>query len=243
MAAGRTAEEAPERGRLMARPRPPAPATVWSMPAGLHPLAPGEARPGLLHVPDDPALRQGPPPLIVMLHGAGSDAQRALRRITPIAHAAVVALPESSGRTWDVLEGGYGPDIRRLESALARLFAAIPVDPTRLAIAGFSDGASYALSLALMNGDLFSHGLIFSPGFAAPVAMAGRARLFVSHGVLDDVLSIDHGSRRLVPRLMRGGWTVRYVEFDGGHALPEPIAREALDFLNATDDTEAEARA
>jgi len=33
---------------------------------------------------------------------------------------------------------------------------------------GFSDGASYALSVGITNGDLFTHVIAFSPGFVAP---------------------------------------------------------------------------
>ncbi len=238
------APEAPaEAGRLAARPGAPAAAPTtspWPLPPGLHPLGMGEGREGLIRVPDNRALAGQPLPLIVMLHGAGSGAERTLRRLAPIADAALVVLPESLGPTWDIIEeGSYGPDIARLDAALARVFAAWPVDPARLAIAGFSDGASYAFSLALMNGDLFSHALIFSPGFAMPTCIHGKADFFISHGVLDEVLNIDFGTRRLVKRLLDGGWGVRYVEFDGGHTLPEPVARAALDFLNGTEEDTA----
>lgn len=219
-------------GRLSARPTPRG-AGAWPLPPGLHALGMGGGRDGLLRVPDNAALAAAPLPLIIMLHGAGSGAERALRRILPIADAALVALPESAGATWDIIaEGGYGTDIARIDAALTRILADWPIDPTRLAIAGFSDGASYAFSLALMNGDLFSHGLIFSPGFALPSCIVGRAAFFISHGIFDEVLNIDHGTRRLVARLKAGGWGHRYVEFDGGHTLPEPVARAALDFLN-----------
>lgn len=225
-------------GRLAARPRPDPAAGPWPLPPGLWPLGQAEggdgaARDGRLRVPDNPGLAGAPLPLIVMLHGAGSGHERALRRIAPIADAALVMLPESRGATWDIIEeGGYGPDIDRLDAALARVLAAWPVDPARLVVAGFSDGASYAFSLGLMNGDLFSHAMAFSPGFAAPTCLVGKAAFYVSHGVLDEVLSIDHGSRRLVRNLQRGGFPVRYVEFDGGHVLPEPVARDALAWLN-----------
>lgn len=227
-------------GRLAARPAGPAAAPAgapWPLPPGLHPLGMGGGREGRLRVPDNPALAGKPLPLIVMLHGAGSSAERALRRLLPIADQALLALPESAGVTWDIIEeGAYGTDIARLDAVLARILAAWPVDPKRLAIAGFSDGASYAFSLALMNGDLFSHALIFSPGFAAPACIHGRARFFVSHGTADGILDIGFGSRRLVPKLLQGGWAVRYVEFDGGHTLPEPVVRAALDFLNEPPD-------
>ena len=220
-------------GRLSARPAVLRPGTPWPLPPGLHPLGLGGSRAGMLRVPDNPALAGTALPLIVMLHGAGGGAERALRRILPIADAALVMLPESAGATWDIIEeGGYGTDVARLDAALGDVLAAWPADPARLAIAGFSDGASYAFSLGLMNGDLFSHVLAFSPGFAAPRCLVGKAAFFVSHGILDAVLNIDHGSRRLVRQLQAGGWAHRYVEFDGGHTLPEPVARAALDYLN-----------
>jgi phospholipase/carboxylesterase len=81
----------------------------------------------------------------------------------------------------------------------------------RLAIGGFSDGASYALSLGISNGDLFTHVLAFSPGFMAPAGRTGSPHIFVSHGVLP----IDRCSRKIVPDLERGGCNVLYWEFDG----------------------------
>ncbi len=213
-----------EEGRIAARPQPPGAGAPWPLPPGLHPL--GEA---LLRVPATPGA--GPLPLILMLHGAGGDPARALRRIEPIAEAALVLLPKSRGATWDVLEGGYGPDVARIDAALASAFAAWPVDPARVAAAGFSDGASYALSLAMMNGEVFTHALAFSPGFAAPLHIEGKPRCFLSHGTEDRVLNIDLCSRRLAPKLQRAGYPLTYLEFDGGHEVPEEIARRALALL------------
>jgi len=218
-------------GRIAARPGPPRPGLAWPLPPGLHPLGMGGDRDGLLRVPA--AAAPGPLPLILMLHGATGDATRALRRIAPIADAALLVLPDSLGTSWDVLEGGYGPDIARIEAALVRILAAWPVDPRRIAVAGFSDGASYALSLALMNGALFTHALAFSPGFVAPMRLEGRPRLFLSHGTQDGVLNIDLCTRRLLPKLRQAGYPVICREFEGGHEVPEEIAVTALAFLMA----------
>jgi len=218
-----------EDARLLARPQAVDPA-ARPLPPGPHPLGQGGTRDGRLLVP--PATLPAPLPLIVMLHGAGGDAPRALQRIAPIADAALVMLPESLGRSWDVLLGGYGPDVARLDAALARVLAEWPVDPARLAIAGFSDGASYALSLGLMHGSLFSHTLAFSPGFVAPLHFDGKTKCFLSHGTEDKVLAIAHCSRRLAPKLQEAGFLGRYLEFPGGHEVPEAIAQAALDFLN-----------
>ena len=174
-----------------------------------------------------------PAPLLVWLHGAGGDAAGAVRLIEGPARRAGVPLlvPEARGATWDVIAGGYGPDVAFLDAALARSFDVLAVDPGRVAIGGFSDGASYALSLGLGNGDLFRAILAFSPGFAAPARVVGTPAVFVSHGVADDVLPIGPCSRRIVPRLREAGYAVRYEEFEGGHFVPEDLAVAALGLL------------
>ena len=103
------------------------------------------------------------------------------------------------------------------------------VDPARVAVGGFSDGASYALGLR--NGDVFTHLIAFSPGFVPRAGGRGRPAIYVSHGVSDSILPIDRCSRRIVPSLRRAGHAVRYREFDGGHTVPPEVAREAVAWL------------
>lgn len=196
---------------------------------GLHRLGPEDDRDGLLLVPSGYAASQ-PAPLAVMLHGAGGNAQHGLSYVFDFAETAGLILlsPESRGQTWDVIMGGYGPDVQLIDRLLDETFTRYAVDPHRLAIGGFSDGASYALSLGLINGDLFTHILAFAPGFMAPREMRGAPRIFISHGTKDSVLSIDRCSRRIVPRLQAAGYDVDYHEFDGGHTVPAGIAQEAI---------------
>jgi phospholipase/carboxylesterase len=95
-------------------------------------------------------------------------------------------------------------------------------------VGGFSDGASYALSLGITNGGLFTHVLAFSPGFMAPTRQPDSPKIFISHGNRDEVLPIDACSRGLVPALESSGYEVLYREFPGGHTLPPAIRKEAL---------------
>ncbi len=211
-------------GRLSAHPGPP---TERGEP-GLHPLGLGDGRDGLLSVPDgyDP---ERPAPLALLLHGAGAEARQALGYFHDAADAAglLVLAPDSRGRSWDLVLGRFGPDVAFIDRALALVFRRYAVDARRLAIGGFSDGASYALSLGLTNGDLFPTIVAFSPGFMAPAERRGRPRVFVSHGTDDPVLPVDQCSRRLVPALRQSGCDVTYREFDGGHVIPTPVAQEA----------------
>jgi phospholipase/carboxylesterase len=189
---------------------------------------------GLLYVPAG-VRPERPAPLVLVLHGAGATAQQGLELLLGQADdvGLVLVAPSSQGQTWDLLLGGYGPDVAWIDRALAEAFQRLPVDPSRLAVGGFSDGASYAISLGLTNGDLFSHVLAFSPGFAAPARRRGRPRLFVSHGTRDRVLPISACSRRLVPQLRQAGYQVRYREFEGGHTIPAAIARDAVAWLHS----------
>ncbi|HWL79470.1 MAG TPA: hypothetical protein VNR89_00815 [Roseomonas sp.] len=224
MSAYGTDQASARRGRLLARPGP-AP-EMPPLPPGLHGLGLARRRDGFLRVPE--GAGEEPLPLVVMLHGAGGHAAGALRLIEPAAPRVLLLAPESRAATWDVIMGGFGPDVAFIDAALREVFLHHRVDPQRLALAGFSDGASYALSLGLGNGNLFTHLLAFSPGFAAPPPAEGGPDIFISHGVEDDVLPINACSRRVVPRLRQAGYSVEYREFAGGHHVPEDLAAEAV---------------
>jgi predicted esterase len=255
-----------EHARLaMLRARPITTVTTWK--AGTRALGLESPRDAVLHLP--PETGQRAIPLIVVLHGAGGDGEGFLRRLRSTAGPTPVALlaPDSRGSTWDAVSpeyktlidvitleprlAGFGPDVTFLDQALERVFQVISVDPARVAIAGFSDGASYALALGLINGDLFKRVIAFSPGFipggssvlsndrrrrraATDTQVPGRdgdserPSIFVSHGRVDRILPIERSSRRIVPALRERGYEVSYREFDGGHGIPDAIAREAI---------------
>jgi predicted esterase len=171
--------------------------------------------------------------LVVVLHGAGGDAFRALELWRPEAeeHGLLLLAPTSAAATWDVITGGYGPDVRRLDRLLVELAGTYPLGG--LSISGFSDGASYALSLALANGNVFDSCVAFSPGFTAALEHVGRPRFFISHGTGDRVLPIDRCSRRIVPRLKEAGYDVEYQEFPGGHEVPRELRSRAAAWVTA----------
>jgi len=172
--------------------------------------------------------------LLIFLHGAGGTAEDALDRLRAFAddERLLLLAPKSVHTTWDVIRGGFGPDVENIDSLLEAVSASYRVDGYSLA--GFSDGASYALSLGIANGDVFDSVLAFSPGFQAAQVRNGDPRFFVSHGTQDRVLPIERCSRRLVPALEGAGYEVTYEEFNGGHAVPEPIKRSAIDWLSST---------
>lgn len=206
-------------------------------PPGLHEIGLPGTKPALLYVPRGYS-REKPMPLVVMLHGAGGAARHSVDLVRRHADRLgfIVLAPASRGSSWDIIaERGYGPDVERIDQALKHVFARYSVDRKRLGIAGFSDGASYALSLGLTNGQLFSDVIAFSPGFMAPSRQEGRPNIFVSHGVQDQVLPIDRCSRRIVPQLKAAGYAVDYREFPGGHTVPEDLSTRAFNALASGD--------
>jgi phospholipase/carboxylesterase len=211
--------------RLSARPRP-AQTSLRSGPLG---LAAG-GRDGIVQLPAE--IRSGMP-LLVFLHGATQDGARMLQRIGPAADRAGVVLvaPDSRERTWDAITGNFGDDVAFLDRALEFVFARLDVDASRVVLGGFSDGASYALSLGMANGDLFPRVIACSPGFVIPTPTVGRPRIFVSHGTADPILPIDECSRVIVPRLRGMSYDVTYSEFPGRHEIPPAVADAALAWM------------
>lgn len=220
-------------GRLTVKPAKPS--AQEEARAGLQSLKLGGSRDGFLYVPKNYQKGQHPA-LAVMLHGAGGEAEHGLALLKAYAdiHNILLLAPASRDRSWDIIAAdAFDLDVIFIDQALEMIFDRFAIDPTRLAIGGFSDGASYALSLGLSNGDLFTHILAFSPGFVFTIEKIGKPAIFISHGDKDSVLSIEHCSRRIVPQLKRQGYDVNYHEFNGGHEIPAPISKSGVSWFLA----------
>lgn len=212
-------------GRLDNRPSAEPPASL--LPAGEHELTLGPGVEARLVVPPG---HPGPRPLLVFFHGAGGRAAQSIAAAGALAAGRGVLLlaPTSVATTWDLIAGGLGRDVAVLDAALAEVAKRAAV--RRTAVAGFSDGASYALSLGLANGHLFDAVLAFAPGFVAPPSRAGQPRIWISHGTQDRVLPVERCGRRVSRDLRTAGYAVRYEEFDGGHAVRPDDVAAALDW-------------
>ena len=171
----------------------------------------------------------------MLLHGAGGSGEGILRRLGAAADEAGVAVlaPDSRDSSWDAIRGGFGDDVTFVDRALERVFETVSVDPGRIAVGGFSDGATYALSLGLIKRDLFRRVVAFSPGFVVSGAPHGKPGFFISHGTADPILPIDQCSRVIVPWLRTHGYDVTFREFDGGHEMPAAIAGEGMRWVAA----------
>jgi phospholipase/carboxylesterase len=171
-----------------------------------------------------------PTGLAMVFHAAGGRPEGAIDLLAGQADAdgLLVLAPASTGTTWDLVTGPAGPDLQQCAALLALVLSGWQVRYDDRLVAGFSDGASYALSLGLSNGDVFSFVAGFSPGFVTAPEGRGRPRVFVSHGTTDTVLPVEQCGRPIVGQLREAGYDVTYDEFADGHLVPAARVEHAL---------------
>ena len=210
----------------------PADAAKPPLPPGRNRLGIAGERDAILFVPSGLDARERVP-LIVMFHGAGGFPEKVLPFIEEHAERDrfLVLAPHSMYATWDIVIGGSGPDLERLDRALVEVTSRYRIDRNRLAFAGFSDGASYALSIGITNGDIASHVIAFSGGFMSVFTQEGAPKVFIAHGLADEQLPIETSGRANAARLKAAGYDVSYIEFNGPHAIQPAIAGMAIEFF------------
>jgi phospholipase/carboxylesterase len=190
------------------------------------------------------------PPLLLMLHGIGSD-ERNLFGLSAAIDGRFHIL--SLRGPFDLGQGGYGwfetefavlgskiqPE--SAESSRTKLTQFIEqaakhyrTDPERAYVMGFSQGAILALLMALTRPDLLAGVIALSGrlpgellGSSSPIThhLAGREAVkdfpvFLAHGTQDKVIKVEEGQRAR-DRLMHLQANVFYREYDAGHNVPQ----------------------
>jgi phospholipase/carboxylesterase len=217
-----------EAGRFTARPV----RATEALEPGEHVLADNNGRRTLLYLP--PSYQAGTPtPFLLMLHGARGNGDRTLEQERAAADEHGVILLSASSRqgTWDGIRNGFTYDFETLDGHLQTVFNRCSVDTDRMAVGGFSDGASYGISLGLINGDLFTHVIAHSPGFIIANNWHGRPKIYISHGTADTVLPFDRCGKVINERLEREGYNPRFDVFEGGHTASPELRSAALAWL------------
>jgi phospholipase/carboxylesterase len=222
---GRLSFKHAAQAQLQPLPQPP-------LPPGRNFLGIAAERDTVLYVPEglpsDTAV-----PLLVMFHGANGFPEKVLPFLQEHAerHKFLLLVPHSTYVTWDIVIGGNGPDLERLDKALTAVVSRYRIDTGHLGFAGFSDGASYALSTGITNGDVVSHVIALSGGFMNIFMQEGTPQVFIAHGLVDEQLPIETAGRANAAKLSAAGYEVEYVEFNGKHVIQPAIVNMAIDFF------------
>ena len=188
-------------------------------------------RDGVLYVPKGYHVGM-PMPLVLWLHGAGGSGQVS-DSLASLADefGYIVLAPDSREWTWGAILGRWEADLAFIQKAMQQTTFQYSIDRQRIFVGGFSDGASFSLSLGISYGDTFQRVYAGSPGVMQPIEANGKPPIFISHGTEDQTMPIDVTSRTFVPRLKALGYDVTYREYQGRHQLPPAILREAIEWM------------
>jgi phospholipase/carboxylesterase len=197
----------------------------------------------ILLTPDeiDPDRRY---PLITVLHGAGrqDEAHAKAYRDEPERRQALFLIPRSYHPTWDLIAGAGRIDVEFLEYAYDLVYRRYPVDMDRQAIVGYSDGASYGLSIALSNPRIFRAVMAWAAGFVAvdpsqfdPAQSddgSPRPDLLLEYGTHDQVFPFEQIAVPMRRNLEAAGYSVVFRVDEGGRHWPSgDFQPEALDWF------------
>lgn len=209
------------------------------LPPGRHFLGLAPERDTVLVVPEGLEADK-PVPLLVMFHGSSGSAEKVLPFLEEHAekHRFLLLVPQSTYYTWDLSVGGNGPDLERLDRALAEVAACFALDRDRIGFAGFSDGASYSLSVGLTNGHLLSHVIAFSGGYMNLYLPSGMPRIFIAHSPEDEQLPLAASKSKHVDKLQAAGYDLEYFEFNGRHVIHPHVVGKGIDFFLNTGPAE-----
>jgi predicted esterase len=201
----------------------------------------GESR-ALLLTPDeiDPDQLY---PLITVLHGAGRQDEQLAKvfRDEPERRQALFLIPRSVLPTWDLIAGAGRPDLDFLEYAYDLIYRRYPVDEKGQALVGYSDGASYGLSVGLSNPNIFSAVMGWAAGFEVADretigSTAAKPRVLLEYGTHDPLFPFERVALPMRAHLEQLGYSVEFrVDQGGKHWPSSTFHSEALDWFFGHD--------
>jgi len=198
---------------------------------------------GFIHIfepPSDPGA-----PILLLLHGTGSNEQGLLSLAEVLAPHAGVLSPRGK-----VLERGMPRFFRRLAEGvfdiedlkfrtgeladfLVAAAAKYGFDVRRLVAVGFSNGANIAASLLLLRPDVLTAGILFRamvPLVPDPLPSLGHSRVLLSSGRADPLVTLQE-TERLAKLFRDAGADVTLVWQPAGHELTQGDVTAARTWL------------
>ncbi|MEO8287599.1 MAG: alpha/beta hydrolase [Chloroflexota bacterium] len=212
-------------------------------------------RPAIEHGPDG-----GAGPCLILLHGRGADEADLMGlegaldpRLTIVSPRAPFRL--GPGYAWYLMgadgeadDESFMTSVQELRTFLEGLPEAYDIDPSRLYLFGFSQGAVLSSALAMLipgaiTGIIMHSGYISThhAGLDLPADGLKDKPFFLAHGKYDDVIPVTWG-RDALEYLEAAGAHVIYKEYPIGHSISEESLYDAgewltahLDFITRTD--------
>jgi predicted esterase len=198
---------------------------------------------------DGPALAKAHG-VLVFLHGYGGSIgnsehiREELRRagLPSDVSSVLVDGPFSSlfGRTWGETAPDEEKSVERVRALIRSTLDAESPPPTRVVVAGFSQGAGIAADVAALEPRVGALASLSGCRFRQRDALSKRRdlRILVAHGTRDSLCSVGQ-SRSLVKDLKAAEADVRFVEFPDDHVIPPEVIRELAAFLTPSSPSPA----
>lgn len=193
--------------------------------------------PYVFQIPENPAEK---PPLLVLMHGYGSNEEDLMSLASQLDRrffSASVRAPYSlafGGYAWCKLsetESGLDFDMNeakssadRVEKLIGELVEKYALDPARIYVMGFSQGAALSLILALNHPGKIAGAVVMSGKYPDPLIAPENPEqlkdmpIFVAHGLNDDVLPIGEG-HLIRDKLSLFPVALSYHEYLMGHTV------------------------
>jgi len=198
------------------------------------------------------------PPVIIMLHGYGSDENDLFSFASELDPAyAIVSLKaplamQPFGNAWytihfDTNNGKFSDDAEAIESrelvakCIDEVIAAYGVDPNRVTLLGFSQGTILSLAVGLSYPEKVKNIIGLSGYINEAILKEGYAEndftglhIYSSHGSADQVIPVDW-ARKTKPFLATLGIDCHYSEFPVGHGVAPQNFYEFAAWLSEKD--------
>jgi phospholipase/carboxylesterase len=189
-------------------------------------------------------------PGLLLLHGRGADEADLMGlegaldpRLTIVSARAPFRL--GPGFAWYGMSEVGKPDldtlrasVRELDAFIDGLPAAYAIDPARLYLMGFSQGAVMSAAMALLKPEAVRAALLHS-GYVPANSDLGFSReaaqgkpFYVAHGKYDEVIPVTFG-RDSHEYLEAAGAEVVYHEYPIGHTISEESLYDLAEWLSA----------
>lgn len=194
-------------------------------------------------------------PVIVMLHGYGSDENDLFSFASELpSEYAIISLKapyqlQPYGNAWyeihfDAPQGKWNDDVQAIESrdlinkVLSEIAEAYPVDAENLTLLGFSQGTILSFAVALSYPEKvknviglsgYVHTNILKEGYESNDFSDLRA--YSSHGSADQIIPVDW-ARKTQPFLKQLGIPCHYSEFPVGHGVSPQNFYEFKEWLS-----------
>ena len=209
---------------------------------------------GLHYIVREPKIKSAKPPVIILLHGVGSNEKDLFSFANHLPdHFLVISAraPYTIGRdsySWFEIDLSTGKAIinkvqaeksrNTLIQFIGQLKEQYPFDEKQVYLCGFSQGAIMAFSVGLTRSDIVKGIAIMSGGLLeevkpsiVPTEQLKRLRIFISHGINDNTLSINY-ARNAVAYLKEIKINPTYKEYVAGHELNNEMFNDLLRWLN-----------